>query len=188
MTGFDNQPHLGDARLILRPLAAQDFDGLHAAANDPRVWAGHPAKDRHRREIFAPYVDFLLEKGGTLVVIDAARGAIIGCSRYYVAPDRPEAIAIGFTFLDARYWGGEMNFRMKNLMLRHAFATYPEVWFHIDPTNTRSRKATAKLGAVPAGHATLALGPTPADWMCYRLTREAWDATCAARRSDRRST
>ena len=176
--GFDFQPELTGATLALRPLRPDDLDGLYAAGADPAVWAGHPAKDRHERSVFEPYVRFLLERGGALTIVDRASGAIIGCSRYYTPPDRPEGIAIGFTFLNNAYWGGDTNRALKRLMLAHAFATVPEVWFHIAPTNIRSQRATAKLGAEHAYDATLDLSGTPAPWMCFRLTRDAWSKAC----------
>ena len=124
--------------------------------------------------MFCPYFDMLLASRATLVVIDIASGDIIGCSRYYTAPDRPGTISIGFTFLDQRYWGGTVNRAMKALMLAHAFAQFDAVWFHIDPTNIRSQKATMKLGARHAYDAELALGSAPAPWKIYRLDREDW--------------
>ena len=172
---FDLQPTLTGPTLALRPLGRADLEGLYAAASDPGVWAGHPATNRFERAAFTPYFDFLLAAGGTLAIRDRPSGAIIGCSRYYVAPDTPEAIAIGFTFLARAFWGGAANFELKRLMLGHAFESFPAVWFHIAPTNIRSQKATAKLGAEHVRTATLDLAGTPAEWMCYRLTREDWD-------------
>jgi RimJ/RimL family protein N-acetyltransferase len=40
---------------------------------------------------------------------------------------------------------------MKRLMLEHAFKTVCRVIFVIGPENHRSRRAVAKIGAVPAG-------------------------------------
>lgn len=94
---------------------------------------------------------------------------IIGCSRFYPVPDRPGAIGIGFTFITCQHWGGSANQAIKTLMTDHAFSHVPEVWFHIAPTNIRSQKATAKLGATFEYQATLDLGTGPTDWMCYRL-------------------
>jgi N-acetyltransferase len=176
---FNPQPELTGPTLQLRPLRPDDLDALHAAASDPATWAGHPAKERHKREVFEPYFKFLLSSGTTLAVIDRASGAVIGCSRYYVPPDQPDGIAVGFTFLNNAYWGGATNRAMKQLMLGHAFESFPEVWFHIDPTNIRSQKATAKLGAVHAYDATLDLSGTPARWMCFRLRRGDWAAVSA---------
>ncbi len=49
---FNAQPELASGLLALRPLKPEDFDGLFAAAGHPEVWAGHPAKDRHKRNVF----------------------------------------------------------------------------------------------------------------------------------------
>ena len=178
---FTSQPVLAGDTLLLRPLDADDFEALQAAAGDPETWAGHPAKDRHKANVFRPYFDFLLASGGALVIEDRNKGQIIGCSRYYTAPDMPGSISIGFTFLNFAYWGGAWNFQLKQLMLGHAFKSFDAVWFHIDPTNIRSQKATKHLGAIHVYDATLALGKDPANWKCYRLTREAWAQTVAAR-------
>lgn len=173
---FNPQPELENEWLALRPLRADDEDRLHAAAADPETWAGHPAKDRFRREVFAVCFRFLLEGRTTLVIVDKASQQTIGCSRYYAAPDQPGSISIGFTFLSHAYWGGATNKVLKCLMLDHAFTSVPEVWFHIAPTNIRSQKATAKLGAEHIYDATLDLSGTLALWKCYRLTRETWAA------------
>jgi RimJ/RimL family protein N-acetyltransferase len=172
--GFNAQPELASRSLVLRPLRPEDLDGLFAAAGHPEVWAGHPAKDRHKRDVFEKYFAFLLESRSTLVVIDPQSNRTIGCSRYYTAPDRPDGISIGFTFLNHAYWGGEMNFELKRLMLEHAFRTFLEVWFHIDPNNIRSQKATAKLGAEHIYDTTLNLSGSAAPYMCFRLSRDAW--------------
>lgn len=179
MTGFDDQPALQGGTIALRPLISADLEPLFAAASDPAIWAGHPAKDRHRREFFTPYFAMLLERGGALGVTDHRTGQMIGCSRYYTAPDQPGTISIGFTFLDTDYWGGETNFELKHLMLDHAFGWFDAVWLHIDPTNIRSQKATQKLGAVHDYDAILDLSGTAAPWQCYRLSRAAWADTVA---------
>ena len=173
--GFDPQTELDNDLLRLKPLRQTDFDGLYAAASDPNVWVGHPVKDRYQREVFERYFQFLMDSKTTLVVLDRSSGHIIGCSRYYAAPDRPDGVAVGFTFLNTAHWGGRTNFELKRLMLDHAFKVFPEVWFHIDPTNIRSQKATAKLGATHACDAVLDLSGTPVSWMCFSLTKEAWN-------------
>jgi N-acetyltransferase len=180
-TSFNAQPELESGLLGLRPLKAEDFDGLFAAAGHPEVWAGHPAKDRYKRDVFEKYFDFLLGTKSALVVIDQAAGKIIGCSRYYPAPDEPDSISIGFTFLNHAYWGGGVNFELKRLMLDHAFEAFSEVWFHIGPDNIRSQKATAKLGAEHVYDATLNLAGSPAPGMCFRLSKDAWERTLEGR-------
>jgi len=178
---LDIQPELVGKKLTLRPLRREDFDDLFSVGKDPAVWAGHPATDRYREEVFRTYFDGQLASGGALVFIDRGTGNAIGCSRYYSVPDQPEAVAIGSTFLGKTYWGGAVNFEIKRLMLDHAFASVDEVWFHIDPVNIRSQKATAKLGAVHAYDAVLNISGKLVTWMCFRLTRDEWTAVKAAR-------
>jgi RimJ/RimL family protein N-acetyltransferase len=172
---FNPQPELFSSTLELRPLRPDDLEALYLVASAPEVWEGHPAKDRHHREVFAPYAQSLLDSGTTLVVIDAQTDRIIGCSRYYVSPDQPDSISIGFTFLHHTYWGGATNFELKRLMLSHAFQSFADVWFHIAPSNIRSQKATAKLAAEHVGDAVLDLSGTATLWMCFRLARDTWE-------------
>jgi RimJ/RimL family protein N-acetyltransferase len=172
---FDPQPQLLGSSLKLRPMRADDLEALYLAASSPVVWAGHPSKDRHQREIFEPYAQALLSSGTALVVIDSKTDQIIGCSSYYVSPDQPDDISIGFTFLHHTYWGGATNLELKRLMLDHAFQRFEEVWFHIAPSNIRSQRATAKLGAEHVGDALLNLSGSATLWMCFRLSKETWE-------------
>lgn len=174
---FNEQPELFGPKLNLRPLQATDLEALYSAASDPTTWAGHPVKDRYKRDVFEPYFAFLLESGGTLAIVAEAGSTIIGCSKYYSAPGQTDSISIGFTFLNPAYWGGTANREVKRLMLDHAYAFYDEVWFHIAPDNIRSQKATAKLGAKHVHDATINLSGTPSLWRCYRLARQDWLAT-----------
>ncbi|SPF79199.1 hypothetical protein ALP8811_03137 [Aliiroseovarius pelagivivens] len=181
---FNDQPDLEGDTLRLRGLCEDDREDLFAAASDPETWAGHPAKDRCQRAVFDPYFDMLLAAGGTLVVFDKAEGKVIGCSRYYVGPDAPGDIGIGFTFLNHRFWGGEVNLRMKQLMLDHAFVHFDRVWFHIAPDNIRSQKATMKLGAEFTSDEDLDLSGSILPWKCYQLDRQAWKRVKAERLSN----
>lgn len=171
---FDDQPILIGETLTLRPLKSTDLEDLYLAAKDPKTWSGHPATNRHEREVFETYFKFLIEAGGTLLITDRKTKTAIGCSRYYVSPDVPDMISIGFTFISNEYWGGKTNRELKQLMLAHAFNRYDEVWFHIDPTNIRSQKATAKLGAECIADQELNLGGNPAQWKCWRLRKSNW--------------
>lgn len=172
--GFQSQPILTGDAVQLRPLRVEDYEALSVAAADPETWAGHPSKDRYRDNEFRPYFRFLLNSGGTLTIRHQKTLAVIGCSRYYAAPDNPSGISIGFTFLHYAFWGGDINFAVKLLMLDHAFKSSDTVWFHIDPDNIRSQKATEKLGARFSYHARLALTNATADWLVYKLTKSDW--------------
>lgn len=172
----DPQQTLQDHRLCLRPLSQADLEPLYTVAKDPDLWAGHPAKDRHKREVFEAYFQMLLSTRATLAITEAENGQVMGCSRYYAAPDHRHSISIGYTFLGRAWWGGPANRAVKTLMLEHAFRHVQEVWLHIDPSNIRSQRATAKLGAEHVYDADLKLGGKPGLWQCWRIDRKSWHA------------
>jgi N-acetyltransferase len=148
---FDPQPVLKGALLELRPLRAEDFDRLYAVAADPLIWEQHPAKDRHREDVFRDFFAGQLASGGALVVIDARTGEVVGSSRFHGYDDKRGEVEIGWTFLARSHWGGTYNRELKDLMLCHAFRFVQNVVFLVDPENIRSRRAMEKIGAVPIG-------------------------------------
>jgi len=173
---LDLQPTLTGTSIKLRPLTAEDFQELFAAAADPLVWAQHPDPGRATREGFSSVFDVALKSKGCLVAMEIARDSIIGWSRYSnYAPG--ERITIGWTFLARSYWGGSANAEIKRLMLRHAFTDVPEVLFAISERNLRSRRAVEKLGAQLAG------SEEEPRWgqihVIYRLTPQLWKGAAA---------
>lgn len=169
---FDFQPTLYGHQLEIEPLHADHFAALYKAASDPEVWAGHPATDRYKPEQFTPYFAGLLASGKALIFKDVNSKELVGTSSFYVPPDQPDGIAIGFTFLVKERWGGATNRQIKHLMLEHAFQKFRTVFFHIAPTNIRSQKATMKLGADYLYDAELKLSDKPALWKCYGIEKE----------------
>ena len=170
----DFQPTLSGTSIAVRPLGPDDLEDLYRSASDPLIWAAHPCKDRHERAVFEPYFESLLVSGSAVAVVERQSGTIIGCSRYYVAPTKDREMSIGFTFLDRSHWGGGTNLELKRLMLDHIFETRSEAWFHIDPDNIRSQKATGKLGAVFVRQESFDLGAGDALFLTYRLRKSDW--------------
>lgn len=144
------QPVLHGPRLRLRPLKAEDFDALYAAASDPLIWEQHPAPDRHERRVFEQFFNRALSSRGALAVLDKATDELIGTSRFYDVSGKDSA-CIGFTFLTRAYWGGSYNRELKFIMLDHAFIYVRRVQFHVGEKNLRSRKALEKIGAKLVG-------------------------------------
>lgn len=174
---FEFAPKLADDFLALSPLAAGDYEGLFRAASDPGIWEQHPQVDRYKEHVFRPYFEFLLESGGTLMAREAGSGDVMGCSRFYESDDAPGDICVGFTFLTRAHWGGDANWRMKALMLNHAFQEFDAVWFHIGAENIRSQKATMKLGAIYEREVSGVGGAGDQPHKLYCLARDVW---CAA--------
>lgn len=148
---FDLQPHLVGQLIEVRPLAADDWEGLFEVASDPLIWEQHPAGDRYREDVFREFFREALETGSAFVVIDRKRDRIIGSSRYFGLDSEPGSVEIGWTFLARAFWGGEYNRELKRLMLDHAFKFVDRVVFVIGVTNFRSQKALEKIGGVRIG-------------------------------------
>ncbi len=174
---FDLQPSLDDAIVRLRPLRAEDFPALYAVASDPLIWQQHPNRDRHRHEVFSTYFQGAMQSAGAFLVSDTSSDEVIGCTRYYELDQAAGTVAIGYTFLARRCWGGGGNQAMKALMLDHAFGHLQRVIFHVGENNRRSRIAMERLGGVYIGSAPISYyGETANTNVIYAIDREAWRA------------
>jgi RimJ/RimL family protein N-acetyltransferase len=167
---FDLQPHLKGALVELRPLRADDYDALFAAASDPLIWEQHPANDRYKPDVFRRFFDDAMASGGALVALDAKDGRVIGSSRYYGYNPAESEVEIGWSFLARSHWGGRYNGEMKQLMLDHAFRFVKNVVFLIGPENIRSQKAVEKIGGVRIANRINSLGR---DSVVYRIMAPA---------------
>lgn len=168
---FDHEPTLAGATVLLRPLRANDFEPLCAAASDPLIWEQHPDPLRYRRENFTIGFFEGALANGALVVIDRATQGIIGSTRYYEWNPLAREVAIGYTFLARSHWGGLVNQEVKRLMLDHAFRFADTVWFHIGKDNLRSRRAIEKIGARLDREALRPVNGVPQPYVYYRIDR-----------------
>lgn len=142
------QPTLVGEHVIVRPVQHTDWDGMFAAASDPKIWELHPEPDRYKEAVFRNYFDGAIASGSAFTFVDKASGQIIGSSRYWGLNADKNEIEIGWTFLARDYWGGAFNAEIKKLMLEHAFTFVDTVVFWIGAENVRSRRATEKIGGV----------------------------------------
>jgi len=176
---MDRQPILEGERLLLRPLAADDWDALYTVASDPKVWELHPANDRWKEDVFRAYFADALAQGGASAVIDRDSGQIIGSSRMQAYdPAGGGSVEIGWTFLGRDHWGGTTNREMKRLMLAHALQFVERVDFRVAEHNLRSRRAMEKIGGQltqrDGGLVETASGPVR--HVVYEITRESFAA------------
>jgi RimJ/RimL family protein N-acetyltransferase len=95
MSAPDLQPTLIGPRVLIRPVVAQDWDEMVAAASDPEVWAVHPVRDRYKAEVFREFFDGALACGSAFAFVDRDSGAIIGSSRYHGHDPAARQIEIG---------------------------------------------------------------------------------------------
>ena len=145
---FDFKPTLQGPRVTVRPIRADDWQGMYVAASNPQVWENHPASNRHEEPIFRGFFDDALASGSAFTFVDSETDRIIGSSRYNGLDEALGEIEIGWTFLDHDYWGGSYNAEIKKLMLDHAFRFVDTVVFWVGDTNIVSMRAMEKIGGV----------------------------------------
>lgn len=169
---------LEDDLVQLIPLTEKDFDALFLVASDPLIWEQHPTPDRYKREVFKMFFDNALASGSAFLLYDKKSGYLIGTTRYYDYKEEERVIAIGYTFLARKYWGGAYNQAVKKLLLDYAFQFVEKVVFHIGATNIRSQKGTMKLGAVWVRELELDWqgNPFPSPYYEYAIRKIDWIA------------
>ena len=144
------QPALTGEKVLLRPLAKDDWDALFAIASDKLVWELHPAHDRWKEPVFREFFENALRYKGAMAMVDRATGVIFGSSRWQGVVEKtatePSSVEIGWTFLARSHWGGAWNREVKRLMIGHALRHVEMVEFHVGKDNLRSRRAMEKIG------------------------------------------
>jgi RimJ/RimL family protein N-acetyltransferase len=80
-------------------------------------------------------------------------GEVAGTTSLYDVAPATRTLAIGHTWLGARWWRRGHNTESKLLLLRYAFDTLgaARVVWHTDINNVRSQDAIARLGATREG-------------------------------------
>lgn len=143
---IDLQPHLEGKLVLLRPLHAEDYQGLFAVASDEAIWEQHPTKDRYTPAGFLPFFEESLHASGAMAIADTTSGNIIGSSRFKMINEAEKIVEIGWTFLAKQYWGGRYNRAVKKLMVNHILEKGGTVVLYVDKTNIRSQRAVLKIG------------------------------------------
>lgn len=143
------RPELLENELVkLIPLEEADFEKLYTVASDPLIWEQHPSFDRYQKKVFKVYFDDAVSSQKAFLIYDNTSNELIGSSRFYDYKESPsKSIAIGYTFLATKNWGGKYNLATKKLLIEYAFQFVNAVIFHIGSTNIRSQKAILKIGA-----------------------------------------
>src|SRR5436305_12524507 len=148
MSQPDFQQTLIGPTLTFRPISAEDWPELFAAASDPEIWKVHPRSNRYTEPVFRQYFDSAVASKMAFVFVDRATGRLIGSSRYYGHDAALSEIEIGWTFMVRSHWGGATNREVKRLMLDHAFGFVDTVVFWVGGKNWRSQGAMKKIGGV----------------------------------------
>lgn len=173
---------LQGAHCALKPLAAEQHDGLVDAANDgdlSKLWyTAIPSAAGMRAEI-ARRLD-LQAKGSMLPFTSFdADGRIAGMTTYMNVDPVNKRVEIGSTWTAARMQRGPFNTECKLLLLGHAFEQLGciAVEFRTHFFNQQSRKAIERLGAKLDGilrnHQRASNG-TLRDTCIYSIVESEW--------------
>ena len=168
--------HLEDNVVKLVPLAEKDFESLFKVAADPLIWEQHPANDRYKREVFQQFFDGAIASKTSFLIIDKPSNEIIGATRYYDYQPGNSGIAIGYTFLVRKCWGGQFNKSAKRLLLNYAFQFVDKVYFHIGATNLRSQLAIKKFGAAKVNELYIDNNGQSQFYFEYLIRKEDWNS------------
>ena len=125
----------------------EHFEELYKVGNNPDIWKQHLDSERWKLNNFRKYIDGgLNNKEGCFSIIDKKINEIIGTTRYYSFDENEHSVKIGYTFISNQYWGTDMNYQIKKLMLEYIFKFLDKVYFDIWKINYRSQKSIEKLG------------------------------------------
>jgi RimJ/RimL family protein N-acetyltransferase len=171
------------APVRLLPLTLDHEPGLRAAAADGELWTirvtsvPEPAQTR-------AYIEQALTmqaQGSRLpfVVLDAANGAVIGCTSYHDIVPALDRLEIGWTWYAKSHQRSAANTTCKLLLMQHAFDTLGAkvVGWRTDNFNFASQRAIERLGAKKDGvirHHALRRDGTVRDTVMYSVTAGEW--------------
>jgi RimJ/RimL family protein N-acetyltransferase len=174
---FSTQKILENEKVILHPLQEKDFEVLHTAASDPKIWEQHPNKDRWKKDIFKTFFDGAVQSKGAFKIVDKTMGNTIGSTRFYDYNEQENSIFIGYTFYAVAYWGNGVNRLVKATMLDYIFQFVSKVYFHIGANNIRSQVAIGRIGAEKISEQEVTyFGEAPKLNFVYEISKEKWDS------------
>lgn len=170
---------LRTARLLLRPLRAQDVDDLLAYRNDAEFarYLPHIPQPFTRDDAATLVAQTERESWDTSPTFAIERdGRVVGTVNFEV--DLAHQIAMLGYAIGRAHWGAGIGFEAARAALAWAFETYglARVWATADARNTRSRRLLERLGMQHEGtlrsHERARDGRT--DKVYYGVLREEW--------------
>ncbi|ADA78083.1 GNAT family N-acetyltransferase [Francisella tularensis] len=156
--------------ISLQIMTQNDFDRLYSVAKDPEIWTQHNDKSRSELDGFRKYFDGGLNNPQNCYLIFYKKD-LVGSTRYYEYDSNAKSIKIGYTFYAKKYWGTDLNGKVKKLMVDYAFKFVDDVFFDVWDKNFRSQKAVAKLGAKFYCH------NIAQQKFIFRLTNKDWQSS-----------
>jgi RimJ/RimL family protein N-acetyltransferase len=174
LSNFNLQPDFLENKITkLIPLEEKHFEALFEAASDPLIWEQNPVNNRYQRDVFKTFFDIIITKGSFLI-LDKETNEIMGTTSFYDYSPEKSSVAIGYTFITRKYWGGPYNKSNKKLMIDYAFQHVDSILFHVGAENFRSQKAVLKLGAEKINDMAFIINGIDVPYFEYELRKSDW--------------
>lgn len=144
-------------RVLLRPMAEQDFGDFFALAQDEDAWRFFTfnLSDRQGLQTWMNMAFHDLDAGNRrpFTVIDKKSGKIAGSTSMGNISQHDLRLEIGWSWLGSNYRGSGINRHAKYAQLKYIFDSiyFERVEFKTDVLNQRSRRALAGIGAREEG-------------------------------------
>jgi RimJ/RimL family protein N-acetyltransferase len=141
----------------LVPLTFDQVPALASVGLDPVLWRWIPVPinttDEMRDYVASALDDQARGLALPFVIMDAAGGKVIGCTRFGNIDTKNRRLEIGWTWLARSHQRSAANTNAKRLLLGHAFGDLGamRVELKTDSLNEQSRAAIGRLGAVQEG-------------------------------------
>jgi RimJ/RimL family protein N-acetyltransferase len=157
MTIFQNPPTLENQRVLLKPLAEEDFNGLCEAGADLALWK-YSLTPIHSKEDILYYLHAALvernqERSLPFTIFDKAVGKIAGSTRFGNFSWENKRVEIGWTWIGQEFQKTGLNRACKFELFSYAFETLElcRVELKADALNLNSQEAMRKIGATEEG-------------------------------------
>lgn len=171
---------------IVEPLAPEHEQGLIEAASEPALFEWMPVDMASSRGALRDWLATTLAaaRAGREVpyaILDAARGKVVGSTRFLELRFEHLRAEIGWTWLARPAWSTGINVETKLMLLGQAFeqAGLRRVEFKTDARNKRSRGALLALGTTFEGilrKHMVVRGGGPRDSAYYSVIDDEWPA------------
>ncbi|WP_375435242.1 GNAT family N-acetyltransferase [uncultured Hymenobacter sp.] len=154
---FSQDIILENNRILLRPLAATDFEDLQAVAFEPELWQYTLTRADDRISL-AAYIAAAIhgreqQQRYPFLIIDKDTDRVAGSTSYYNIDLEEARLSIGYTWIGTEFQRTGLNRAAKYLLFRHAFEVLgcERVELETDAHNQKSREAMRRMGATEEG-------------------------------------
>ncbi|NDK56244.1 GNAT family N-acetyltransferase [Pontibacter fetidus] len=181
---FEQDLHLQNGHVLLRPLREQDLAALQTIAFDADTWRWTVTKIASQQDLDnwmqAALTDRQKQQRYTFVIVDKATGRLAGSTALGNIAIVDKRLEIGWTWVANDFRGTGLNRQCKFLLLQYVFEVlgFERVELKTDVLNLRSRQAMRKIGATEEGTLrshTLMHDGRRRDTIYYSILRPEWE-------------